>query len=708
MGLPPQDATDTPRRSGPEDDFEALFDGAPCGFLLVSSDWRIERANATFADWTGHDAAALTGTPFTDLLDVAGKIYVGTHFAPLLRLQGKFDEVALNMVRADGGKMPVLVNARERRDPDGALRTVLVSIFNATDRRRYEAELLEARNDLREVNETLERRVEEAVAERVRVEEALAHAQRMEAIGNLSAGIAHDFNNLLQVIGGNLQLLRKHVHGEAGEVRIERAADGVERGARLAGQLLAFGRRQTLDARVQDLGQTVRRLADNLIGTLGGEVELRVTVADGDQPDGLTANVDPILLENAVINLAVNARDAMRGADGLASGTITFAVERVALDATHHGTAAGSAPAGDYVAVTVSDTGSGIEADVARKVFEPFFTTKGPGEGTGLGLSMVYGFVTQSSGHVTIDTRLGAGTTIRLWLPFAEGGGTEDGTACAPAPVRGHETILLVEDDEAVLDVSRDLLEDLGYEVLTARDGTQALSVIEANKPIHLVLTDMVMPGPVRGAALAMLVAEAAPDAALLFTTGYAEMAAQAELRDGGHAILRKPFMRDTLASAVRQALDGRVEAAPPAPTRRSGSGTPRPPVEATKPRPASPPPSAAAPRVLMVEDEVLILMDASEMLRDLGCDVVEASSAAQAMARLREGPFDLLISDMELGDASGIDLARDARELDPDLRIAFASGRDDVPEAAGLAARLLRKPYGTDGLAALIEPLRR
>ena len=714
MASTPQDAAGPTPRLGPEDDFEALFESAPCGFLVVSSGWRIERANATFADWTGHDAAALTGRAFTDLLDIAGKIYVGTHFAPLLRLQGKFDEVALNVVRTDGTKMPALVNARERRGPDGDLRSVLVSIFNATDRRRYEAELLEARNGLREANETLERRVEEAVAERVRAEEALAHAQRMEAIGNLSAGIAHDFNNLLQVIGGNLQLLRKHVPGEAGLARIARAVEGVDRGARLAGQLLAFGRRQALDAQVHDLGPALRRLTETLVGTLGGEVELRVEVTDDGNGGGLSAEIDPVLLENAVINLAVNARDAMRGPDGLASGTITLGVERERLDDARHGTAAGSVPSGDYVRVMVADTGAGMPADVATRVFEPFFTTKGPGEGTGLGLSMVYGFVTQSGGHVTIDSRPGEGTRVRLWLPVAEGEVVQAHAPDETAVTRGHETILLVEDDEAVLEVARELLIDLGYEVLVARDGTDALAVLDAHKPIHLVLTDMVMPGPVRGAALATLVADRAPGTAILFTTGYAEMAAQVDLRDGGHAILRKPFTGEALAAAVRVALDGggRMSEAMPkaegaAPSQYSTSEAhPTPRSESTAAEAPPAPLPGKGLRVLMVEDEVLILMDASEMLRDLGCDVTEASSAAQAKAMLKVGRFDVLITDMELGDALGTDLARDARDADPDLRVVFATGRDKIPEADRLGALLLHKPYGMDGLADLIEDL--
>ena len=731
----PMDAQADHDAPEPIDGFQALFEDAPCGFLCVSPDWRIERANTTFSEWTGFNSASLRGRAFVDLLDIAGKIYVGTHFAPLLRLQGKFDEVALNILRADGTKLSVLVNARERRDPDGALRMVLVSVFNATDRRRYEGELLDARNQLREANETLESRVEEAVVERLQAEEALAHAQRMEAIGNLSAGIAHDFNNLLQVIGGNLQLLRKHVPGEAGRARIERAIGGVERGARLAGQLLAFGRRQTLDAHVHDLGAAVRALADNLVGTLGGEVELRIDAPGSVSPAGkLHARIDPVLFENAVINLAVNARDAMRGSDGLASGTITLGVARARVEDTRRGTAAGSVLAGDYVVVTVADTGAGMPTEVAAKVFEPFFTTKGPGEGTGLGLSMVYGFVTQSSGHVTIDSALGKGTTIQLWLPHAEEEANTRTRTRRSAPMRGHETVLLVEDDEGVLEVARDLLTDLGYEVLTARDGTSALAVLDAHKPIHLVLTDMVMPGPIRGMALATLVRERASDTALLFTTGYAEMAAQAELREEGYAILRKPFTREALADAVRSALDAATGGRDASSRKHGkhagfadGGGEPaRSPREDADPRddhdlpsgtgqdretsgtpdrpPASAPSTNGKLRVLLVEDEFLIRMDAVEMLRDLGCRVEEAAGVAQARALLAADRFDVLITDIELEDALGTDLAGEARAIDPTLRIVFATGRIDVEDAERVGARVLNKPYDMRSLRSAIE----
>ena len=713
----------TDARTGPSDlaldgEFEALFEDAPCGFLCVSPDWRIERANATFALWTGFEAGPLVGRAFVDLLDVAGKIYVGTHFAPLLRLQGKFDEVALNIVCADGSKLPVLVNARERRGPDGTLDMVLVSVFNATDRRRYETELLDARNQLREANETLERRVEEAVAERMQAEEALAHAQRMEAIGNLSAGIAHDFNNLLQVIGGNLQLLRKHVPGEAGRERIERAIGGVDRGAKLASQLLAFGRRQALDAQVHDIGGAVRTLASTLVGTIGGEVELRTSVDDDAPTSGkemagrLNARVDLVLLENAIINLAVNARDAMRSEDGVAGGTLTLSVSRRALASRKHGTAAGTVEPGEYVSVAVSDTGSGMPAAVARKVFDPFFTTKPPGQGTGLGLSMVYGFAAQSNGHVTIDSAPGEGTTVTLWLPHTSEPATGAASATAKPTARGGETILVVEDDEAVLAIARELLGDLGYEVLTASDGTNALAVLDANKLIHLVLTDVVMPGPIQGSGLAALVRERHPGTAIVFTTGYADAAARVQIDGSQEKVLAKPFTSDVLGRAVREMLDrvsakeaadadvrtpetdAASEGAPP----RLQEGDPEAPnSEVSKlsdPGAVTKQPSEAGPRVLLVEDEFLIRLDAAEILSDLGCSVSDVGTVAEALVALASDEYDVLLTDIDLEDGSGVDLARQARERHPYLHIVFATGHGAVDASGALEASVLAKPY--------------
>ena len=716
------------------EDFEALFEDAPCGFLCVSSGWRIVRSNATFAQWTGHDAGALAGQPFTDLLDIAGKIYVGTHFAPILRLQGAFDEVALNVVRADGSKMPVLVNARERRDGAGALRMVLVSVFNATDRRRYESELLEARNALTRANETLESRVAEAVAERMRAEETLAHAHRLEAIGNLSAGVAHDFNNLLQVVGGNLHLLRKHVAGAGGLERIDRAAGAVERGARLAGQLLAFGRKQKVDARVHDIGALVRTLSDTLIGAVGRDVGVRVAIDDAGggavaaQTAGrLAARVDGALLENAIINLAVNGRDAMRDgngdAHGMATGSLTLKVEARRTEAPAHGTAAGTVPPGDWVVVSVADEGPGMAPDTARRAFEPFFTTKETGKGTGLGLSMVHGFVTQSGGHVTIDSTtgvagahaVGRGTTVRLWLPRSAG--AVDGAAVTlAAPPRGDERVLVVEDDDAVRDATGALLSDLGYEVLLAPDGARALALLgsqrDAGRPVDLVVSDVVMPGRERGAALAGLVREHHPDTALLFVTGYADAVARDALHRAGHAILRKPFTLATLALAARRALgDGSgagnsqqprmgdpVAASAASPTPPAPRATPEAIPETTREVVATPP-TAGPTRVLLVEDDVLIRLDTAEMLEGMGCAVVEAGGVGEATGHLRTGRFDLLMTDIGLQDGSGVDLAREARTLDAALRIVFVTGLDVVEEAEALRADVLRKPFTTEAL---------
>lgn len=691
-------------------DFEDLFEEAPCGFLCVSPNWKILRANATFGRWTGHDPGALVGTPFVDLLDIAGRIYVGTHFMPMLRLQQRFDEVALNVLRAEGGKMPVLVNASERRGEGGETRMILVSVFNATDRRRYEADLLGARDALREANDTLERRVEQAVAERMAAESALAHARRMEAIGNLSAGVAHDFNNLLQVIGGSLQLLRKYV-APAGQERIQTAMGGVERGAKLADQLLAFGRQQVLDAKVHDLSGLVAASTQTLLGTIGREVDLRVEDRTRDGRPA-RARIDAAQFENALLNLSVNARDAMREmarAEGraLADGVLTVGLDRVVLDVGRAGTAAGRVPAGDHVAVSVRDTGPGMTPEVALHAFDPFFTTKPTGEGTGLGLSMVYGFATQAGGHVSIDAAPGEGTTVTLWLPATDAPLAGEEAARALTVPTGTETLLVVEDDDPVRAVTCALLRDLGYEVLETRDGTEALTVLGAGQRVHVMITDIVMPGPMRGSTLAREASRRHPDLRIVFVTGYADAAARLELAGRGEPLLRKPFTAGRLAKILRDVLsDGPGLAEPRAAERLPEA----PPAEVVSEAEATTSPPRG-PCVLLVEDEPLIRMAAAEMLSDLGCEVVEAESAETALERIGPGRFDLLITDVNLGGTSGIELAREAARIDPRLRIAFATGTRDAPEIPGVQADLLGKPFTDEALSrvvfGMIDPVR-
>jgi PAS domain S-box-containing protein len=397
------------------EDLEDLFENAPCGYVSVQANGRIIKSNRTFAVWMGYEHDHLIGRRFQDLLNIAGKIYYETHFAPLLRMQGFFNEVALDIVRMDGAVLPVLVNAVERRDDAGELRFIRITIFNASDRRRYERELLEARNaaeranaELRQLNQTLEARVAEAVRERLTAEDALRQAQKMEAVGQLTGGIAHDFNNMLAVVLSGLSLLQRRL--EKGDTDVDKyitaAREAAHRAAGLTQRLLAFSRQQALSPQALNANKMVSEMSELLRRTLGETIHLETVLAGGLWQVHADANQ----LENAVVNLAVNARDAMPE-----GGRLTIETANCHLDdayASEH-----AITAGQYVMVAVTDTGSGMAPDVVAKAFDPFFTTKGVGKGTGLGLSQVFGFVKQTGGHVKIYSELGQGTSVKIYLP---------------------------------------------------------------------------------------------------------------------------------------------------------------------------------------------------------------------------------------------------------------------------------------------------
>lgn len=424
-------------------------------------------------------------------------------------------------------------------------RLVAVLFKDVTARRRAEEQL-------RQLNETLEARVVAEIAERRSAEVALQRAQKMEAIGTLTGGVAHDFNNLLQIVSGNLQLLQADVAGnERAERRIANAMAGVQRGAKLARQLLAFGRRQPLEPKVINIGRLITGMEDLLRRSLGEAIEVEAIVSAGLW----NVSADPAQIENAVLNLAINARDAMNG-----MGKLTIEVRNAFLDDDYAAKAADVDP-GQYVMLAVSDTGSGIDADIIDQVFEPFFTTKSEGKGSGLGLSMVYGLVKQSGGHVKIYSEAGEGTTLRIYLPRVHG--AEDIIA-APEVVDfsgGTERILVVEDDAEVRSTVTELLRELGYDVLTATNAAGALPIIESGVKIDLLFTDVVMPGPMRSPELARKAVERIPDIAVLFTSGYTENA----IVHGGRLdpevnLLSKPYTRHQLASRIRDALNRRGE----------------------------------------------------------------------------------------------------------------------------------------------------
>ena len=380
------------------------------------------------------------------------------------------------------------------------------------------------------------RRLREEIVERERAEAALRQSQKMEAVGRLTGGIAHDFNNMLAVILGNLELLlRRYPEADPKLLRfVSSSLDAGKRAATLTQRLLAFSRRQPLDPKPVDVGKSVTDLSELLARTLGEGIRIETVRAAGLW----RAHVDAGQLETAIVNLAVNARDAMP--DG---GKLTIETANAYLDRTY-AQAQDEVQPGPYVMVAVSDTGTGMAPDVLEKVFEPFFTTKPPGLGTGLGLSQVHGFVKQSGGHIVIYSEVGHGTSIKLYLPRS----VEDDSAFPPEPARRADsdrrnpTVLVVDDETGVRDFAAEAQVELGYDVLSAGDADQAMKLVEDNGDIHILLTDVVMPGK-SGRELADAVHRLRPAMQVLFMTGYTQNAiVHNGVLDTGTHLITKPF----------------------------------------------------------------------------------------------------------------------------------------------------------------------
>ncbi|MFC3693189.1 response regulator [Chenggangzhangella methanolivorans] len=548
-----------------------------------------------------------------------------------------------------------------------------------------------AEEQLRRLNEGLEARVAAEVEERRRAETKLAQSQKMETIGKLTGGVAHDFNNLLQVVSGNLQLLARDIVGnERAERRVANAMAGVSRGAKLAAQLLAFGRRQALEPKVVNVSRLVQGLDDMLRRAIGEAVEIE-TIFSGALWNTF---IDPVQVETALLNMAINARDAMEG-----RGRLTIELANAHLDDAYARDHDEVTP-GQYVMLAVTDTGCGMTPELVEKVFEPFFSTKAEGKGSGLGLSMVYGFVKQSGGHVKIYSEPGHGTTIRLYLPRAV---EDEDVEVAPAagPLQGGtETVLVVEDDPEVRETVIAMVSDLGYRVLRAVDATSALHVIESGVPIDLLFTDVVMPGALKSPELARKARARLPDLAVLFTSGYTENSiVHGGKLDAGVELLSKPYTREALARKFRHVLANRRQ--------RAIAPAPQPDVKSPSSEPAAKPPvDASAPTVLLVEDDALILMNTAEMLQQAGYLVVEARSAEEAMAALRTAPVDVLVTDLNLPGASGAALAAEARALRPEAAVVYATGdATAVRDEAG--ANILSKPYDAAELLRVVEAAR-
>jgi len=408
--------------------------------------------------------------------------------------------------------------------------------------------LLALRRTRREAAATAQAR--EAMAQREAAEAQLRQAQKMEALGQLTSGIAHDFNNLLTAISGNVELLARRTRDREPELqRLAGAAmRGVDRAATLTQRLLAFSRRQPLDPKPLEVNRLIAGMSDLLRRTLGEEIEAETVLGGGVWPVLIDANQ----LEHSLLNLAINARDAMAG-----GGKLTIETANTFLDESYAAGHEEVAP-GQYVAISVSDTGSGMTAEVRAKAFEPFFTTKETGQGTGLGLSQVYGFIKQSGGHCAIYSEPGQGTTVRLYLPRHFGAVEAVTSPVLPraATARG-ETILFVEDDADVRGFAADLLRDLGYDVLVAATGAAALLLLDGHPEARLLFTDVALPGGMNGRQLADEALRRRPDLKVLYTTGYARNAIVHQGRlDRGVELIVKPFTSAALADRIRQLLD--------------------------------------------------------------------------------------------------------------------------------------------------------
>jgi signal transduction histidine kinase/DNA-binding response OmpR family regulator len=522
------------------------------------------------------------------------------------------------------------------------------------------------------------RREQEAMAllakemcHRAEVEEQLRQAQKMEAIGRLTGGIAHDFNNLLQISIGSLDILRRRMPSSDARHHelVQSALEGMTRASALTRQLLAYARRQPLEPKTIQANRLVQDVSELLRRLLGETVHVETVLGGGLW----TAYVDANQLESAIVNLAVNARDAMP--DG---GRLTIETANAHLDEAYAAQTT-EVIAGQYVMVSVTDTGTGMTPEVVAKAFEPFFTTKTDGRGTGLGLSQVYGFVKQSGGHVKIYSEPGSGTAVKLYLPRHYGTGqTEDARperlAVAPGGVR--TTVLVVEDEDGVRRFACEALRDLGYDVLEANSPKQALEILGVHSEVALLLTDVVMP-EMNGRDLADRAQALRPGLSVLFMTGYTRNAiVHNGVLDPKTRLISKPFTLSQLAAKAREALDERpavLQTAEPAPAR-------------TGPL-----------RIMVVDDEPLVALGLVDMLEEQGHAVVEATSANEAIDLLSKDSFDVVITDQTMPRMTGSELARVIGERWPTVGVVLGTGHVDIsdPEAAKLPK--LDKPYRAD-----------
>ena len=506
---------------GREAQVTSLINGSPAGFFFKDLDRRYVLLNQTYLDFHGLTRATIIGKRAED-------------FQPPDHAERTFSEDRQVLeTRRPIHKEETLISG------DGTARHFSLSKFPVTD---SDGTLLGLGG------------MSIDITERYAMERQLVQAQKMEAVGQLTGGVAHDFNNLLAVVSLNLELVQDQIEGNPHlNELIGRSLSAVQRGATLTQRLLSFSRRQSLSPESTELGRLITDVEDMLRRTLGETIELHVRSAD----DAWPVLVDAHQLESAILNLALNARDAMP--DG---GTLTIETANAPLDEGYTDEY-DDLQAGDYVRLAISDTGTGISRENLEHVIEPFFTTKDVGKGSGLGLSMVYGLIKQSKGHISIYSEVGEGTSVKLYLPrdASQEIDTPSTKANGTMSYKGHERILVVEDEEEVRRVAVEILENEGYEIIEAADGLEALEEMGNAESIDLLFTDMVLPQGMSGLELAVKAEERQPGLRTLFTTGYAENAVIHDDRlDNGVNLISKPYRRADLLKRVRTVIDAPAE----------------------------------------------------------------------------------------------------------------------------------------------------
>lgn len=658
-----------------------MFEQAP-GFvaLLKEPAHVFELANRAFSQLVAH--RNLVGKPIRNAL-------------PELAGQGVYellDKVYRSQEPYIGNAIPVTIQTKSGAAPEtifldfiyqpildteGKTTGIFVQGHNVTEQKI-------AQDELKLHQQNLEALVSERTKALEETRAALHQAQKLESIGKLTGGVAHDFNNVLQIISGNLQLLEQSVGNDGFALRhLNAAIAAVERGEKLSSQLLAFARRQPLRPIFVHLGKVVQGMDELLRQALGEAVAVEIVVGNNLR----STLVDPNMLENAVLNLAINASDAMN-----AYGRLTLEIANVDLDTNFLASALDLVP-GPYVMLAVTDTGSGMSAEVVERAVEPFFTTKPAPEGTGLGLSMVYGFVKQSGGHFKIVSEIGKGTCVRMYFPSTLDAETKVPEIPFSVVEGGNETILIVEDDAAVQVTVAEMLTQLGYRVLKADSADEALPIVRSGVPIDLLFTDVVMPGKLRSSELAEQAKVLIPGIQVLYTSGYAEnsIVKDGQLSPSFH-FLTKPYHREQLAKAVRELLSNRASEILPFEPNFEGNSSPL---------------TASHARILVVEDGKETRYLICEYLKILGNDAHGVVSAEEAIKLLREKQFDILFTDFSLPGMNGVQLAKLVKKSHPTMKIIFASGYGkNIGNLDGLDALILSKPYDFELLREMLELL--